>query len=168
MLSKKSTVNSDVPFLEHFAARFVEERRRLGLTQLDIREHCDVGRSTQVKYESGDSAPDVRYLVKISELGFDLLYLLTGERNSTVLPREQQNLLSAYAQADDATKDAVFGVLLAKHSPEVKAARASVAENENAGQLPGEVKLTYKQGPTPTRLLQDGDPEAKDGPSGEK
>lgn len=133
------------------------------MSQTDLRERMHVGKSTQIKYESGVTKPDADYLAGLGRIGFDVLYLVSGKRGNSALPTELQNLLDAYVRADDATKDAVFGVLLAKHSPEVKAARTSVAENENAGQLPGEAKFTYKQGPTPTRLLQDGDPPAKDG-----
>ena len=70
------------------AKRIKEERERLGHSQDDWAAHAGIHRNTQVKYERGDSFPDVRYLSSIEELGVDFSYIVTGERSVTVTASE--------------------------------------------------------------------------------
>jgi transcriptional regulator with XRE-family HTH domain len=157
MLSKTNIVNDAVPVLEHFAARLVEERKRLGITQADLRDQTGVGRSTQVKYESGETSPDVRYLVKLGGMGFDVMYLLTGERGAAAMPVEHQNLIEAYEEAPEDVKRAVFGVLLSYRSPEIETARKAprTAEKSGAG-LPGALNEPDRQGAVGVRESREG------------
>lgn len=59
--------------------RLKEERARLGYSQSDFAEKGGVGRTSQVKYEAGERVPDGNYLKKVSELGVDILYVVTGK-----------------------------------------------------------------------------------------
>lgn len=65
-----------------FGARLRAERERLGHTQDKFGAGGGVTRLTQSKYESGESSPDMQYLLAIEAMGADFNYLLTGEKSS--------------------------------------------------------------------------------------
>lgn len=98
-----------------------------------------VGKTTQIKYENGDTSPDVDYLAELNALGFDVLYLLTGTRGSGAMAPEHQNLIDAYEAVPEDLKRAVFGVLLSFGQTELDAVRMAKRGEGNAGTLPGEI-----------------------------
>lgn len=59
------------------------ERVRLGLTQPECAELCDVSKTTQHNYESGTRVPDAMYLAAAHRAGMDVLYVLTGAHLSS-------------------------------------------------------------------------------------
>lgn len=71
--------------------RIREERERLGHTREEWSSHVGVHLNTQLKYERGDSEPDISYLSKVEELGADYTYIVTGERASVVDRTESLN-----------------------------------------------------------------------------
>lgn len=73
------------------AKRIREERERLGYTRDDWANHVGVHLNTQLKYERGDSEPDIGYLAKIEELGADYSYIVTGEKAVFVSQAEALN-----------------------------------------------------------------------------
>jgi transcriptional regulator with XRE-family HTH domain len=58
--------------------RLKEERSRLLFSQADFAERAGVSRNTQVRYESGKTAPSSAYLGTIEALGVDVGYVLFG------------------------------------------------------------------------------------------
>ena len=60
--------------------RLKEERGRLGFSQAVLGEKCGTQRTTQIRYESNDYRPDCDYLVRLHQLGGDVMYVLTGVR----------------------------------------------------------------------------------------
>lgn len=54
------------------------ERERLGLTQSDLAARIGLSRKSQVNYESGAREPDAGYLARLSELGADVNFIVTG------------------------------------------------------------------------------------------
>jgi transcriptional regulator with XRE-family HTH domain len=91
--------------------RLVAERERLNLTQTDLRQLMEVSKGTQIRYESGETSPDAKYLARLLEAKFDVLYILTGQRSPGALTEEQQILLCAYEAAPGMLKNAALGVL---------------------------------------------------------
>ncbi|SFJ25217.1 helix-turn-helix domain-containing protein [Albimonas pacifica] len=61
--------------------RLREERKRLGLTQIQLAEHGGVSLSSQKLYEKGRS-PACTYLAVLDGIGVDVLYVLTGRREA--------------------------------------------------------------------------------------
>ncbi|WJV21670.1 helix-turn-helix transcriptional regulator [Pseudomonas chlororaphis] len=61
--------------------RLREERVRLNLKQEDLAQAGGVNRNTQGSYERGARNPDSAYLVAISGLGVDVMFVLTGARS---------------------------------------------------------------------------------------
>lgn len=98
-----------------FGLRLLEERARLGISQKHLRELTGVGKNTQLNYESGKTSPDADYLQKLDSLGFDVQYLVTGQRGSK-LTEEHQQLLSLWESAPEVIRNAACAVLLS-HRP---------------------------------------------------
>lgn len=86
--------------------RLRSERLRLGLKQTDIIKAIDVAIATFSNYETGKRSPDLDFLLKLGELGYDVGYIVTGERvenGSVVLPQDESEWLEIYRRlgADD-------------------------------------------------------------------
>lgn len=65
--------------------RLREERSRLFLSQADFAEKAGISRNTQVRYESGKTAPSSSYLATIEALGVDVGYVLFGAPDGEVV-----------------------------------------------------------------------------------
>ena len=79
--------------------RLREERDRLDLSQADFAALAGQGRSSQIRYEAGERAPDTDYLAKIAEAGADIVYILTGQRDPNPMPAAAR--VSAAPARDD-------------------------------------------------------------------
>ena len=66
--------------LKIVSERLKSERIRLGLKQTDVLKQIDVAISTFSNYENGIRSPDIEFLLKLAELGYDAGYILTGKR----------------------------------------------------------------------------------------
>lgn len=139
--------------LATFAGRLVAERERLRLTQIELRERMGVSKASQIRYESGDSSPDADYLAELDAIGVDVMYLLTGVRRSDALSDELQNLVEAYIDADEPTQQAVFGVLVARFSDDVRRARKTPGWYRH--ELAGEEDARYPTAASAPHLLND-------------
>ncbi|WP_048811776.1 helix-turn-helix domain-containing protein [Methylobacillus flagellatus] len=62
--------------------RLKTEREALGLSQQALADQLGVSLRSQQNYEAGKRVPDGEYLAAIASLGADVLYILTGQRNS--------------------------------------------------------------------------------------
>lgn len=105
-------------------ARLREERERLGLSQAELAMNLGQSRDSQGRYETGKRSPDWDYLDSLSGLGADVLYILTGERRSSVpLPDANQLPLRLRERLAAAISAVEAGLDLAnrKASPAVKA-----------------------------------------------
>lgn len=94
-------------------ARFLqEERKRLGFNQSEVSENTGVSMTSQSYYETGKRFPDSQYLLKLAEMGFDINFVLTGQRDSNHLTNEEKFLLDKFRQASKEKQTAVLGALL--------------------------------------------------------
>lgn len=64
------------------ASRLTEERKRLGLTQVELSEKVGVSKMTISHYARGHSSPSAEVLAKMDALGADVRYILAGKRNA--------------------------------------------------------------------------------------
>ncbi|MBC3957699.1 helix-turn-helix domain-containing protein [Pseudomonas triticifolii] len=68
---------------EEIGSRLREERMRCGLTQDQAAQAAGVAKRTQANYEAGSSDAPALYLSTVlSELGFDIMYILSGVRTT--------------------------------------------------------------------------------------
>ena len=91
--------------------RIKEERLRLGLSQEQLGAIAGVRKQAQLMYEKGDRNPDTLYLAAIAEAGADVLYILTGQRNQSMLTADEQQLLALFRAASLPVKMAAVGAL---------------------------------------------------------
>jgi transcriptional regulator with XRE-family HTH domain len=92
-----------------FGQRLREERRRLGLSQVQCAELCGVVEKTQGLYETSVRRPDTDYLAAFAKAGADVNYLITGALSSTILSEEELTLLSLFRQSDAAVREIILG-----------------------------------------------------------
>ncbi|MBC3346544.1 helix-turn-helix transcriptional regulator [Pseudomonas sp. SWRI196] len=62
--------------------RLREERDRLGINQNDFADIGGVKRNSQGNYENDRQRPDTAYLLAISKIGVDVMYVLFGRRDT--------------------------------------------------------------------------------------
>jgi transcriptional regulator with XRE-family HTH domain len=82
--------------------RLKEERTRLRLTQPQMAETGGVGKNTQINYEKGERSPDSEYLARVSAIGVDVLYVVTGTRSDLTpgaLSAEESALIENYRKS---------------------------------------------------------------------
>lgn len=65
--------------MDSIAKRLRAQRISLGLTSDQLGEIGKITPCAQVDYETGEQDPDADYLAKISKVGVDIMYVLTGE-----------------------------------------------------------------------------------------
>ena len=71
-----------------FIERFLEERRRLKLSQEELADAVGISKRSIGNYERGERNPDAEVLLKLGEVGMNVCYLLTGKRISSRLGLE--------------------------------------------------------------------------------
>ena len=81
--------------------RLKQERERLELSQTALGTLTNVGKTTVINWEKGASAPDAIQLGVMAANGFDVLFVLTGQRSqalppSATLPPVQRALLTSF------------------------------------------------------------------------
>lgn len=117
-----------------------EERNRLGLKAKDVAEHAGVAVPTQSNYEQGKRFPDTQYLLKISELGFDLNFVVTGKRDNNHLSPKEAMLLELFRDAaKPVQKHILAGLLtdeLAESTENIKGNVVTVGDS-NSGRVAG-------------------------------
>ncbi|EAS0613876.1 helix-turn-helix transcriptional regulator [Salmonella enterica subsp. enterica serovar Dahomey] len=85
--------------------RIREERKKLKLNQTDFARLAGCSRNAQAIYERGESLPGSAYLVKLSEMGVDIQYILTGHRVPLAeISMEERALVENYRAMDKAAQ----------------------------------------------------------------
>lgn len=64
--------------------RLKAERILLNISQQEMAARGAVSKRTQASFESGRTSPNAEYLGRISELGVDVLFVVTGVRSTRV------------------------------------------------------------------------------------
>jgi transcriptional regulator with XRE-family HTH domain len=85
-----------------FGARLREERERFGVTQIDIATWTGITRQSQAAFEKGQRFPDAGYLMTLITHGFDVAFLLTGQRPPRYGTADQHLLHEVFVAIDDA------------------------------------------------------------------
>lgn len=62
--------------------RLREERLRLGYNQKDFGGIYGVSKATQIEYEKDASFPNAKQIENLSQLGADVLYIITGRKDN--------------------------------------------------------------------------------------
>ncbi|WP_072432368.1 MULTISPECIES: helix-turn-helix domain-containing protein [unclassified Pseudomonas] len=96
---------------EEIGSRLQQERKRCGLTQLQVAEALGIAKRTQANWESGTSDATASYLSRVAnEFGFDVSYILTGVRTtlaSSALSQVEDILIKQYQNLPDEDQRAI-------------------------------------------------------------
>lgn len=85
--------------------RIREERKKLKLNQADFAGLAGCSRNAQAIYERGESLPGSAYLVRLSEIGVDVQYILTGHRTPLAdISTEERALVENYRAMNEAAR----------------------------------------------------------------
>ena len=90
--------------------RLREERTRLGYSQPDFASLIGSTKKTQIEWEADRTSPTAVQLSALSNVGADVLYILTGERGGATSSDERE-LLALFRSASLAVKAAAVGAL---------------------------------------------------------
>lgn len=105
-------VNIYINLSKYGACMFNERLRKIREeTQLNQEEFAKLGGvkiSAQANYERGLRYPTLEYLLKLSEAGIDVAYLVTGIVSNHNLNDEENELLSSYRSASSEKKYALM------------------------------------------------------------
>jgi transcriptional regulator with XRE-family HTH domain len=138
-----------------FSERLEAERRRLKFSQDDAALIVSRRRQAWAAWERGETSPDARELDLLAARGFDVVYLLTGDRAPELLSRDESQLLEDMRGMDERARRMLRAMVDAWHgwSPAALTTGTesppyavnaepgpahSVHEPELAGRLPGE------------------------------
>ncbi|MFV0625182.1 helix-turn-helix domain-containing protein [Sphingomonas sp. ac-8] len=91
--------------------RLREARRASGLNQTDFAARAGVSRNSQTEYETGKTAPNTDYLGRLAALGFDVAYILTGQRAESALSSDEAKVLDRFRNLDSEGQRLILGVL---------------------------------------------------------
>ncbi|MCU4305852.1 MULTISPECIES: helix-turn-helix domain-containing protein [Acinetobacter] len=114
-----------------------EERNRLNLKAKDVAEFVGVAIPTQSNYENGKRSPDAEYLAKLTELGFDINYVLTGKRESLSLATQEKMLIELFRQAPETVQRHILAGLLTQNTTAPTSGNIVTVGNNNDGNVAG-------------------------------
>lgn len=103
-----------------FSGRLKELRLTKNLTQQEFGEKFGVSKNTQQIYESGKRVPDAAYLIALANDGYDVKYLLTGEKDRSNLNHKQMEWLSLFDNASLEVREDVLDVLMFEQSGDLQ------------------------------------------------
>lgn len=103
--------------MESIGSRLKDERQRLELSQVELASVGGVGKQAQLRYEKGERMPDADYLTLVAGAGIDVLYVLTGRRDTSELSADEANLVERYREAPEAIRAAALAALAAGTAP---------------------------------------------------
>lgn len=95
---------NNIDFMVRMGVRLTVERQRLNFTQKHVYNALGLGAATLSRYENGHAAPDLLQAHEFAALGYDMHYVLTGERigeSESDLSESEIAWLELYRQADD-------------------------------------------------------------------
>lgn len=96
--------------------RLREERLKTGLKQEEFAALGGASLNSQTRYETGQAAPKLEYLLRIAEQAdhsVDIGYIITGYRADGTLGHGQRWLLDLYEGLDSTRREALMNFLLA-------------------------------------------------------
>jgi len=97
---------------DQFGVRLIEERIRRKLTLYMLASMTRVNQAAQRDFESGREYPRADYLARLAALGFDVHYVLTGERLRIVSTQDEHELLTLFHCASLAAKSRAITSLI--------------------------------------------------------
>lgn len=98
--------------------RLKDERERLGKSQDAFAEAAGVSRRAYIEWEKGTTSPTVAHLSGLLQAGVDVLYIVTGRRDTSTLSREEAALVDNYRAAPEVVRRTIRSAASAWTEPE--------------------------------------------------
>ena len=92
-----------------FGERLRTERERLGYTELQIAQLLGVPLQTYQKYEEGQEDPGIFRMPRLTDCGFDILFIITSERHNPI--EEENELLARFRELSNRGRNSIFMTL---------------------------------------------------------
>jgi len=112
-------------------SRLKDERKRLGFSQEEFAATAGITRRPYTEWESGNTSPTAFQLAALAEVGADVLFIITGEREGPpplALTGDEQELLALFRAASLSVKAAAIGALQGGSASSQKAPRYTVQQ----------------------------------------
>lgn len=123
--------------METFGDRLREERRRLGLTQTEFAAISGQKKQSQVRYESGERSPDGNYFAALARADVDIMYVLTGTRESETIAKLQAEMHAAtMSEMQRPEKEAIAAIMEEARRAEAEAIQKVLASHTIAASDP--------------------------------
>ena len=124
----------------HMGERVKQERERLGYNQTEFAELAHATRKTLFNWESGEASPSGVALAAWSEVGVDVLYVVTGQHsaNQPAADAGEQLLIDSYRRCSVQARQNLIqtAVLLASGlSPAGGTGGGQVMQNTGSGSV---------------------------------
>ena len=138
-----------VVFFMSIQERFKEERERLRLTQPEVAALVEVGKTTVINWEKGQSSPTAAQLEVLAAEGMDVLYVITGRYAGGIKPApslstEEGMLLEYFREASKDVKRAALGALIGA-APGLSMTNTAPG-GVQIGQVTGKARVINKKG----------------------
>ena len=147
--SRMESMNSvEICDMTYVSARLREERKRLGLSLEEAAKSLGIGVTSLSTYERNKVSPPLAVLLPLAQLGADVLYIITGERNVVHLPEDEQQLLIAFRAATPPVRSGIMSILQAgdEKVPTGKSQKTKQTFTGKVGQfIDGDVSVSGKQ-----------------------
>lgn len=98
--------------LRAFSDRLREARLLLRANQTDFASWGGVKKNSQIKYEGGETAPSVEYLLRLEPHGVDIGYVLTGRRADGGFSADHGLLFDLFGKLSARERDAVMHLMM--------------------------------------------------------
>lgn len=95
--------------MNNFFLRLKEERVKTSLSAGEFALVGGVKQSAQFRYEKGETAPDINYLINLYDKGIDVDYIIKGKRSAE--SPISRALLDAFFNADEMTQQMIARLL---------------------------------------------------------
>lgn len=105
---------------QEIGSRLFDERERLGYTEQQIAQLLGIPIDTYIRFEEGDADPGIYRMPRLASIGFDVLYIITGERH--IPGREEDVLLQKFRTLSLKGRITVFNTIdaLERLAPNIK------------------------------------------------
>ncbi|WP_159886401.1 helix-turn-helix domain-containing protein [Acinetobacter dispersus] len=102
----------DIENNDSIGSRLGKERLRFGFTQPELAEKLELDKQSVYRYENDKRMMKIDDLQKLLKLGFDVLYILSGQKSDSLamLTPQEKDWLTLYSQTNLNQRDALFTV----------------------------------------------------------
>lgn len=124
--------------------RLKEERERLGLSQTQLGDIANKGKTTVISWERGSAFPNADFLQIAASYGMDILYVVTGQKHENIATTnyELAFLRNCRAFKDNTGRQMALNALVAMSG--YRAPADDAANNTNVAEVAQE-QQAYKE-----------------------